>query len=144
MLKNHYLPLERDPESIIEPSKLRAIKGFRAKQLFKGEENEIQAKGALDNLFTQVSIQGVSKINQTIGNTWLCKIPPIKDWIRMLAIICLGNDSQDNINYVVEKYKLEEQYKWDNRTKPNVENLGRINQFYEFDIDIYVDDDDDY
>ena len=129
-LMNHYLYLDKEPESIQKPEDLRIQKNSKIYHKFKNK----RLKSVFDDLFHDVQKRQKSSINSFINSTWTWEIPSIQKWIELLTVAYMDSRSSDMIEHIIEVFGFEDQWNWDNTTKPDIENLGNINIYDTADI----------
>lgn len=136
-LAHHY----EDPREIHEYRKPE--RGTRVDGLSDFQEPSFRKVAKIEWGKTFVDPEGVriqSRINDSIGPTNTNKVPTIQEWIILLAYYETRSRNKDSITKVINRYKLHDQWEWDNKTKPDIADLGTINQYDNLDIDVFIEE----
>lgn len=137
LITSHYNNIENTKHA----EDLKFTKGTKLRTLF--DEDFYKRKrihSVFVDLFNDSNERTKSKINESINPTWANKVPNIRQWIELLTVSLMDSRSPDMIKHIVEVFHFEEQWKWDNMSKPEVEDLGTINAYENVDIDELDDD----
>ena len=106
--------------------------------------NDKHKKSLYKQLYPDAKSSIKSKFGSTIGFTWSNVVPSMKERIKLLTYCYIGRIDIESIQYIVDEFKLKKQWNWDEKTKPDVDNLGSINYISDLDFIRTGDNEDDY
>ncbi|MEK0325207.1 MAG: DUF5906 domain-containing protein [Nitrosopumilus sp.] len=132
LIMRYYLQIDKDPNFLPDLSQIQPEKNKRISSHLDRETRAMWAQH-----LTDPSKMKVSKLNKSVQRTFCNEIPDIRAWIEILTVSLLGNRNEDSVSHIVDQFGFQDQWEWDNRTKPEIENLGRISAYdnIEFTLD---------